>query len=256
MIDINNARKVFTKYVSNYDMSNPKINLKYNHTLRVASISKSIAESLNLSKDDIALAELIGLLHDIGRFEQVKLYNSFEDLKTVDHGNLGIKILFENNLIRDFIKNDNEDEIIKKAIYSHNKASIEENYTEREELHSKIVRDADKLDILYLSSINDIKYDINDNTISKEVMECILNKTFIDRHIVKTGLDQALLDLALVYDLNFPYSYKVLRKEHYIDTFIDSLNLKEEETKLIFNNLKQFINNDFDKYEEVTHNVR
>ena len=40
------------------------------------------------------------------------------------------------------------DEIIKKAIHNHNKLLIEEGLTKEEELFCKIIRDADKLDIL------------------------------------------------------------------------------------------------------------
>ena len=35
MIDIENAKKIFKEYVSNYDINDGKIALKYNHILRV-----------------------------------------------------------------------------------------------------------------------------------------------------------------------------------------------------------------------------
>jgi putative nucleotidyltransferase with HDIG domain len=43
------------------------------HTYHVADNARNIAEKLKLSKEDIELAELIGLLHDIGRFEELKI---------------------------------------------------------------------------------------------------------------------------------------------------------------------------------------
>ena len=75
MINIENAKKVFREYIKNYDLNYGKIALKVAHILRVSSISKRIAIALNLNEEDINLAELIGLLHDIGRFEQIKQYN-------------------------------------------------------------------------------------------------------------------------------------------------------------------------------------
>lgn len=58
--------------------------------------------SLGLDQDEIDLASLIGLLHDIGRFEQLKRYNCFIDSKTIDHALLGVQILFDDNLISKF----------------------------------------------------------------------------------------------------------------------------------------------------------
>ena len=47
-------------------------------------------------------AWLLGLLHDIGRFEQVKRYNTFNDSQSVDHAELGADILFKEGLIDRF----------------------------------------------------------------------------------------------------------------------------------------------------------
>jgi len=81
MIDIEKAKKVFDEYTKNYDINDGKVALKVAHILRVSELSRKIAISLNLSQEDIQLAELIGLLHDIGRFEQIKRYNTFIDNK-------------------------------------------------------------------------------------------------------------------------------------------------------------------------------
>lgn len=251
MINIEAAKGVFKKYVSNYNMENSKVNLKYYHTLRVADIAKRIAMSLDLDEEHVALAELIGLLHDIARFEQVRIYDSFNDLKTIDHGDLGVEILFDNNMIRDFVKEKKYDRIIKAAVYTHNKATIPDNYNDEEQLYSKIVRDADKLDILYLDSINDIRFNIGDEAISKVVLDSFMSKSFIHRQDTKTGLDEVLLNLAFIFDLNFPYSYEILREENYLGVILDSLDIQKSETKKIFNNIKHFINKDFNIIKEV-----
>ena len=77
MIDIEKARRLFKEYVSKYDSENPMIARKIAHSYRVEELAKTIAKSLNLTQDQIDLAELIGLLHDIGRFEQAKVYNTY-----------------------------------------------------------------------------------------------------------------------------------------------------------------------------------
>ena len=114
-VNIEAAKQTFKEYIKNYNPEDEKIKLKIAHIERVSQIAKKLAEDLKLSQEDIELAELIGLLHDIGRFEQVKRFHTFVDKDSVNHGELGVKILFENSLIRHFIEDDKYDEIIKLA---------------------------------------------------------------------------------------------------------------------------------------------
>ena len=71
MIDILKAKKAFAEYVKNYDIKNDKIRLKVEHIERVSQVAKKLATKLELEDEDIKLAELIGLLHDIGRYAGV-----------------------------------------------------------------------------------------------------------------------------------------------------------------------------------------
>ena len=60
---------------------------------------------MHLNEEDQQLAELIALLHDIGRFQQLRLYNSFSP-DTMDHAAFGVQLLFEgeNPMINRFIE--------------------------------------------------------------------------------------------------------------------------------------------------------
>ena len=84
MIDIEKAKEEFLKYTANYDHHSEKIERKEKHSLRVVERSTMIANYLKLNEEDRLLAELIGLLHDIGRFEQVRRFNTFSDVKSGD----------------------------------------------------------------------------------------------------------------------------------------------------------------------------
>lgn len=123
MIDIIKAKKAFAEYVKNYDIKNDKIRLKVEHIERVSQTAKKLATKLELEDEDIKLAELIGLLHDIGRFEQLKQYNTFVDRNSINHGEFGVHVLFneKDGIIRNFIEDKQYDDIIKKAILNHNK---------------------------------------------------------------------------------------------------------------------------------------
>ena len=118
MIDLQYAKKAFENYLNDYDRKNEKIKLKIVHTYGVMECSKKNAEDMKMSAEDCELAQIIGLLHDIGRFEQLKCYNSFEP-GTMDHAAFGVRILFEERLIRRFVEEDKWDEIIKTAIGHH-----------------------------------------------------------------------------------------------------------------------------------------
>ena len=118
MIDLQYAKKAFENYLNDYDRKNEKIKLKIVHTYGVMECSKKNAEDMKMSAEDCELAQLIGLLHDIGRFEQLKCYNSFEP-GTMDHAAFGVRILFEERLIRRLVEEDKWDEIIKTAIGHH-----------------------------------------------------------------------------------------------------------------------------------------
>lgn len=249
MINIIGAKEAFAKYVNNYDTDHNLIKLKYNHSLRVAENSRCVAVSLGLSNEEVALAELIGLLHDIGRFEQIKIYDIANDIKTEDHGDWGAITLFKDNLIRDFIKTNKYDDIIKQSIKAHNKPVIPNDYNQQEKLYSQIVRDADKMDIIYLLTNNELNIMVPNEALSDPVVESILNETYINKKDVVTDLDKMLLHLALIYDLNFSYSFNVIKENNYIPMIIDLLKLKEPKSITLCNKIKEFMNKDFKKKE-------
>ena len=43
-----------------------------------------------------------GMLHDIGRFEQIRRFGTFNDVQSVDHAEFGADLLFKEGLIRKF----------------------------------------------------------------------------------------------------------------------------------------------------------
>ena len=71
-LDRESVNKRFADYTDNYNSSDPKIKLKIDHTYRVADLCERIAMTAPGADKD--LAWLSGMLHDIGRFEQVRRY--------------------------------------------------------------------------------------------------------------------------------------------------------------------------------------
>lgn len=240
MIDITEAEKSFKDYLKVYDVSDGNIELKIRHTYGVVASSEYIAKNLELDEENIQLAKLIALLHDIGRFEQVKVTESFADNKKFDHAEYGVKILFKDNLIRNFIKEDKYDNIIYKAIINHNKYKIEEGLEKRELLHSKIIRDADKLDNFRvkeedkLENIFPMKYNpdtIVYEEITDKVYEEFMAKRAILRDYIVNQVDTWISFIAFIFDLNFEASLKYVKEKGYIDKLVDRIEYKNEDTK-------------------------
>lgn len=247
MINIEKAEFEFNNYVKNYDMDNENINRKVFHSHRVENIAGEIAKSLNLSNEDIKLAKIVGLLHDIARFEQYTRYQTFSDLKSIDHGDYGVEILKQNSFIRNFIDTDEYDNIIFKAIKNHNKLKIEDGLTEKELLYSKIVKDADKLDIYYetitmfYNDINSLE-NIETGIINNEQIASIQKKQLIIRKLKDNQMEEMIMILGFTFDLNFKYSYEIMYKEDYINKIINRFNFKNEETRKKIEMIRNEIN--------------
>ncbi len=228
-MDYNKAINAFENYIQNYDLNDHKIKLKHKHTYQVAEISELLATSLNLSEEDIELAKLIGLLHDIGRFEQAKRFDNFKD-KDFDHALYGVKILFEDNLIRDFITSNKHDEIIYNAVKHHNKMSIPNNLDERTLMFCKIIRDADKIDIFRVMSTEYEKNLIED--IKDEIIDYFESERQVDYNLIDNKSEKIILDFALVYDINYKQSFKILNDKNYLEDFISCINVSEDNREI------------------------
>ena len=220
MIDFEKAKKSFKKYLEGYDLNDGMIQLKVRHTYGVVELSEYIAKDLNLDEENVELAKLIALLHDIARFEQAKEFGDYRDYKTLDHAELGVKILFEDNLIRNFIETDKYDEVILKAIKNHNKLEIEDGLNEAELLHAKIIRDADKTDNFRVKAndrfediFNSSKEKLENDIISDNIFNDFMNNKIIISKERKTDMDFWVSYIKLT-----PLS--LFFKNHYLNIFI------------------------------------
>ena len=102
-INREHIKNTFQEYTDRYDSTDPKIKLKIDHTYRVADLCERIAKSLKLLQEDIDLAWLSGMLHDIGRFEQLRRYHTFSDAQSIDHAKFAVELLYEDGLIANYV---------------------------------------------------------------------------------------------------------------------------------------------------------
>ena len=223
-IDRERALGAFREYVDGYHTETEKVRLKIEHTYRVAELSEKIALSLGMSKEDVDLAWLVGLLHDIGRFEQLKNYGTFLDADSIDHARYGAEILFGQGKIRDFTEDGEEDGLIRTAVASHNAYRISDGLEERTERFCHMIRDADKIDILRVNvefpleeSYKVDSASLRGSQVTEEVMESFRGEHAVLRSLKKTAVDHVVGHISLVYELVYPDSLKLVEEQGYLD---------------------------------------
>ena len=219
----------FDAFAFKYDMNEDMIKYKYNHSYRVVHQAEEICRSLELDTIERDLASNIALLHDIARFRQWTEYKTFDDDKSFDHGDEGVKILFSEGEIDNYVIDKDDYEVVKKAIANHNKYDVDfKKLTDREKLHCKIVRDADKVDIIYSFSTNRLLEIEEDNEeISEEVRDAFFHHKEVLKSDVKSKNDRIILFMGLVFDLYFDYSKERVLNEQYIDKMYNHLKHKK-----------------------------
>ena len=252
-INRKNVINAFAEYVRNYDPSDEKIKLKIDHTYRVAGLCQRIAESLGLSEPDVDIAWLLGMLHDIGRFEQIRRFGTFNDAQSVDHAEFGADLLFKEGLIRKFAEgyyeecelarsgNEEAEQIIKNnehhnkdtgllemAIRQHNKYRVKEDLTERQRMFCDILRDADKVDIFKVNADipMEIIYDVTteelkNGIITKEVLESFYKKETVLKSVRRSAVDHIVGHISLLFELVYKESYRQAKEQGYVYKLLD-----------------------------------
>lgn len=253
VINRENVINAFAEYVRNYDPSDEKIKLKIDHTYRVAGLCQRIAESLGLSESDVDIAWLLGMLHDIGRFEQIRRFGTFNDAQSVDHAEFGADLLFKEGLIRKFAEgyyeecelarswNEEAEQIIKNnehhnkdtgllemAIRQHNKYRVKEDLTERQRMFCDILRDADKVDIFKVNADipMEIIYDVTteelkNGVITKEVLESFYKKETVLKSVRRSAVDHIVGHISLLFELVYKESYRQAKEQGYVYKLLD-----------------------------------
>ena len=208
------------------------MDLKAEHTRRVCEAVRDIGGSLDLSKKDLCLAEVSGLLRDIGRFAQYSRYRTFADDRSENHALLGVKVIKANRFLEglDPVAAD----IIVRTVAYHNRAALPAGEDERCLFFLKLLRDADKVDIwrvvtqYYQNAGNgrnrSIELDLPDlDRVSPVVYEGLMNGQPVQRADLQTLNDFKLLQIAWIYDVNFPRTFQIVREKRYLEIIRDAL---------------------------------
>lgn len=226
---VESLKNWFKKYVATYKGKYPEIinslDMKEKHTYRVCREMVKIGKKLCLSDEELELAEIIALLHDVGRFEQYARNKSFRDTEKFNHAEYGIKIIERYRLLRHFSVE--KQELACKAILYHNRAMLPTDEPDEDLFFAKMVRDADKLDIFeivlthYLDEKKKGKKKVEidlptDDELSEKVLNDVLNKKLVLYSDMKTHMDFKVLMFSWFYDINFWPSLQIMQERNYL----------------------------------------
>lgn len=229
-MDFEQAKQAFESYLDGYDRKDEKVDLKIVHTYGVVACSEEIARKMGLEEEDIFLAKIIALLHDIGRFEQLRLYDSFEP-GVFDHAQYGAELLFRDGRIRAFLTETKWDAVIATAIRYHSAFHLPVIEDERTLLHAKLIRDADKLDNcrvkleermeVLLGGVSAKEAGMQE--ISPKVWEACLKERSVLSEDRRTNLDYWVSYIAYFFDIYFTETLQIIQEHSYVEKIVERL---------------------------------
>lgn len=205
------------------------IRIKKTHTGYVTAIARELAGHLRLSEHDIELAEMMGLFHDVGRFRQYMVYQTFNDAQSEDHADLGLRVLDEEMPYMKDLASEDAD-LLRFAIRNHNKKEIEPVSDGRARMFARLLRDADKLDIYrvlspYLSpdgadkAPKFIRSDAS-QLVSPDFIRDFAAGRQADYRSLRTHGDRKIVRLMWIYDINYSWTLRKIVERGYVDLII------------------------------------
>ena len=244
-IDRAHALEAFHRYVEPYDANNPRIALKVEHTLRVAELADRIAAGSGFTEAGRDVTWLCGLLHDLGRFEQLRRWDTFNDGDSVNHATLGASILFgEGSVafataesdddvfahhnrtagsIRAFCDDPALDSMIRAAVAHHSDFRLPEALDVRTHAICDVVRDADKLDILRVTCTDTVETvlgvsedELLESTISPAVEDAFFAHRTVARAERETPADYLVSLACFTYELVYPTSLEIALEQGFL----------------------------------------
>lgn len=234
--------KYFEEYIKKIDMTNTWAKAKYFHSLKSMDLAKIIATGMNIfNEEEIVIIQLIALFHDIGNFEQKN--HNYLDNPNEDSTMKSIEILFDEGLIRKITEDTKYDNIIKLAIFCHNKDGLPKNIDEKTICICNIMKDVYRLEELRMV----INYPYIDNRIDTYPSTLVYNdfKLFrpLNNKMSDNNADNILICLSNLFGLNYKISYSLVVEKEYVEKIINSLIFEERKIEKFFKQIEVVLKN-------------
>ena len=234
---LENFRAWFNDYVAGFygddEYVNANLKMKEQHTHRTCAEMRYLAQEVGLSDNQKQVAQVVALFHDIGRFEQFTRYRTYNDTRSTNHCVLGVKVLGLAKVLQEL--DTIERQWIVKAIEYHGRRELPKDLNGQTLLFSKLIRDADKLDVFYTVTEYYRKYRDNPDEFMlelefadepgycPEVIKGVEQGRLIDYSELRTLNDAKLAQLGWVYDVNFPATLRRIRQRRFLEALLEFL---------------------------------
>ncbi len=234
--------KYFEEYIKKIDMTNTWAKAKYFHSLKSMDLAKIIATDMNIfNEEEIVIIQLIALFHDIGNFEQKN--HNYLDNPNEDSTMKSIEILFDEGLIRKITEDTKYDNIIKLAIFCHNKDGLPKNIDEKTICICNIMKDVYRLEEIRMV----INYPYIDNRIDTYPSALVYNdfKLFrpLNNKMSDNNADNILICLSNLFGLNYKISYSLVVEKEYVEKIINSLIFEDRKIEKFFKQIEEVLKN-------------
>ena len=224
---------LYDGYVDGYRNADGKLPammlLKRMHTGFVVKNAELIADGEHFDDATRNAAFAAALLHDTGRYEQLRLYDTFRDSDSVDHAVFSHDIVKEKGWLEESFADPQTRDAVLKAILYHNRREIPEGLDALTEACSHTVRDADKLDIFRVLEDQvehtDWRGDsrafwnlaISDPP-NPAVVECIERRMPVDYQHIKSLSDFVLIQIGwMVSGLHYATTRRLCRERGHLE---------------------------------------
>ena len=209
-------------FLSGEEEFDRSIRLKIEHSFRVRSEAAALAASEDFPPSVARLTDVAAMLHDFGRFEQFRRFRTFHDAVSVDHGQLGTRLL----VAQRFLAGDTPAErgMVLAAVRWHNALALPPGLSGVAWQVASAIRDADKLDILpilfdYLEHPDNraVVWNLEDSPrLTPAVRERLLRRESPFYRDFHNAVDFIASKLGWVYDLNYDHSRSEFARRGYL----------------------------------------
>lgn len=212
-------------YFSEKLQSKAEIRFRIEHIRHVTEFCKKLAEELRWVEKDILTAQIIGKLHDVGRFSQYAEFGTFIDADSVNHSERGFNIV-KNSTVLSALSSRRRS-IVLDGIRYHNDKKYHDNCNPDSIPFIKLVRDADKLDKLRIArlTIQCRKDEIagpslnvmTDGPVTAAVLDQIHAHIMVSKKNIQSEMDFRLMQMSLVFDINYSPAYKLIADSNVLE---------------------------------------
>lgn len=243
MIKENRIMNTFNKYIKKFDMNKGNIKAIYFHSIKMMDLCKNIADSLGIfNEEEVIVCGLMGLFCDIGMLSNKNKLCHFNN-SSIDYSKKSVDILFDSDkLMRDITDDVRYDNIIKVAIYCHNKNGFPNGLDDKLLHFCKVLKDAHTIDNFRLV-VNYPYLDMYiDNFPSDMVYNSFKQYNVVYDKIGDNDADNVLEVLSLIFGVNYHYSFELLKEEECVNKLLSSLKIKNRSIIKFFNQIGAVLN--------------